>query len=137
MKTRTKMRRYAFHPFRGVANLCSKRMVELANNVANILEMEEIDLENIVGSRTRGKKIDFTKEVQKAGNELDEDDDDDGDFVSLLSCPLTWLGCSDRRGEIVTCSGYYSVVSRPRAKVEFSMSISRETFLTDCWTSFI
>jgi hypothetical protein len=45
--------------------------------------MEEIDLENIVGRRTRGKKIDFTEEAKKAGNDLDDDDDEDGDFVCL------------------------------------------------------
>lgn len=41
--------------------------------------MEEIDTGNIVGSRTRGKAIDF----QKANNEADdlpESDDEDEDF---------------------------------------------------------
>lgn len=37
--------------------------------------MEEIDEDNIVGSRTRGKTIDFAQ----AAKELDEDDEDDED----------------------------------------------------------
>jgi len=47
-------------------------------------DMEEIDLENIVGRRTRGKKIDFSEEAKKAGNELDEDDEDDDDFIEPI-----------------------------------------------------
>ncbi|OAL01587.1 hypothetical protein IQ06DRAFT_218614 [Phaeosphaeriaceae sp. SRC1lsM3a] len=41
--------------------------------------MEEIDTANVVGSRTRGKNIDFTKANQELGE--DEDEDDDEDFV--------------------------------------------------------
>lgn len=46
--------------------------------------MEEIDLDNIIGGRTRGKVIDWNEAEQKAkeaGDELgEEDDDDDEDF---------------------------------------------------------
>lgn len=41
--------------------------------------MEEIDTGNIVGSRTRGKTIDYAKAAEELGEE-DEDEDDDGDF---------------------------------------------------------
>ena len=42
--------------------------------------MEEIDLDNIVGRRTRGKKINFAKAAEEAKDELgDEDDDDEED----------------------------------------------------------
>ena len=41
--------------------------------------MEEIDTANVVGSRTRGKNIDFAKANQELGE--DEDEDDDEDFV--------------------------------------------------------
>jgi hypothetical protein len=41
--------------------------------------MEEIDSTNIIGSRTRGKTIDFAKANQELGD--DEDEDDDEDFV--------------------------------------------------------
>ncbi|KAH7411812.1 histone chaperone domain CHZ-domain-containing protein [Phaeosphaeria sp. MPI-PUGE-AT-0046c] len=41
--------------------------------------MEEIDTANVVGSRTRGKNIDFTKANQELAE--DEDEDDDEDFV--------------------------------------------------------
>jgi hypothetical protein len=68
--------------------------------------MEEIDLENIVGRRTRGKKIDYTKEAQKPGNnDIEEDDDEDDDFVTFVLNIANALGCSDRRGEIV-CFAY-------------------------------
>ena len=40
--------------------------------------MEEIDLGNIVGRRTRGNKIDFVK--ANADNDLPESDDEDDDF---------------------------------------------------------
>ena len=43
-----------------------------------------IDTENIVGSRTRGKQIDYAaaeQEAKDAGEQLaDEDEDDDDDF---------------------------------------------------------
>jgi hypothetical protein len=41
--------------------------------------MEEIDEDNIVGSRTRGKEIDYAQ-AAKDLEEDDEDDDDDEDF---------------------------------------------------------
>lgn len=40
--------------------------------------MEEIDTDNIVSSRTRGKSIDFAKASQD--NDLPESDDEDDDF---------------------------------------------------------
>lgn len=48
--------------------------------------MEEIDMDNIVGTRTRGKNIDYAqaaKELDAAGGgEADEEDEeDDEDFV--------------------------------------------------------
>jgi hypothetical protein len=39
--------------------------------------MEEIETTNILGSRTRGKNIDFTKANQELGDEDEEDDDED------------------------------------------------------------
>ena len=39
--------------------------------------MEEIDPDNIVGTRTRGKQIDYAKAA--AEDELGEDEDDDDD----------------------------------------------------------
>jgi Histone chaperone domain CHZ len=41
--------------------------------------MEEIDLDNIVGSRTRGRQIDFAKAAENLPEE-DDDEDDDDDF---------------------------------------------------------
>lgn len=41
--------------------------------------MEEIDLDNIVGSRTRGRKIDFAKAAEQLPEE-DDDEDEDDDF---------------------------------------------------------
>ena len=40
--------------------------------------MEEIDTENIVSSRTRGKNIDYAQAAKEL--EDDEDDEDDDDF---------------------------------------------------------
>ncbi|KAL2257332.1 hypothetical protein VTK26DRAFT_323 [Humicola hyalothermophila] len=42
--------------------------------------MEEIDLENVIGRRTRGKVIDFAKAAEENPPEDDEDDEDDDDF---------------------------------------------------------
>jgi hypothetical protein len=42
--------------------------------------MEEIDEENIMGRRTRGRNIDFA-EAAKNLDEDDDDEDEDGDFV--------------------------------------------------------
>jgi len=47
--------------------------------------MEEIDPTNIVGRRTRGKKIDYAKEAAAAGNELEDDDEDDEEYVDSSS----------------------------------------------------
>jgi len=41
--------------------------------------MEEIETDNIVPGRTRGKTIDFKKANEELGD--DDDDDDDEDFV--------------------------------------------------------
>ncbi|KAH3914862.1 histone H2A.Z-specific chaperone CHZ1 [Parastagonospora nodorum] len=41
--------------------------------------MEEIDTANVIGSRTRGKNIDFAKANQELGD--DDEEDDDEDFV--------------------------------------------------------
>lgn len=41
--------------------------------------MEEIDTENIVGARTRGKNIDFAKAAEGLDDE-DDDEEDDEDF---------------------------------------------------------
>lgn len=41
--------------------------------------MEEIDIDNIVGRRTRGRQIDFAKAAEQLPEE-DEDEDDDDDF---------------------------------------------------------
>ncbi|KAK4102645.1 hypothetical protein N658DRAFT_469340 [Parathielavia hyrcaniae] len=43
--------------------------------------MEEIDLDNVIGRRTRGKVIDFAKAAQENPVEEDEDEEDDDDFV--------------------------------------------------------
>lgn len=42
--------------------------------------MEEIDLDNIVGSRTRGKEIDYAQAAKDYPEEEDEDEEDDDDF---------------------------------------------------------
>lgn len=44
--------------------------------------MEEIDVENIVGRRTRGKVIDFAKAAQENPPDEDDDEEDDDDFVA-------------------------------------------------------
>jgi hypothetical protein len=41
--------------------------------------MEEIDEENIMGRRTRGRNIDFAEAAKNLDGD-DDDDDDDGDF---------------------------------------------------------
>jgi hypothetical protein len=44
-------------------------------------DMVEIEETNIVGSRTRGKAINFAEAAEKMGDDLeDDDDDDDEDF---------------------------------------------------------
>jgi hypothetical protein len=53
----------------------------------NSLDMAEIDLTNIVSRRTRGKKIDYAKEAAAAGNTLDEDDEEDEEYVRSLALP--------------------------------------------------
>jgi hypothetical protein len=42
--------------------------------------MEEIDLDNVIGRRTRGKVIDFAKAAEENPPEEDDDEDDDEDF---------------------------------------------------------
>jgi len=43
--------------------------------------MEEIDLDNIVNSRTRGKQIDYAQAAKDLpADEEDEEDEDDDDF---------------------------------------------------------
>lgn len=45
--------------------------------------MDEIDLDNIVGTRTRGKNIDYAqaaKDLEAEQAEDDEDDEEDDDF---------------------------------------------------------
>ena len=43
--------------------------------------MEEIDMDNIVGSRTRGKNIDYAQAAKDLeGEDDDEDDEEDDDF---------------------------------------------------------
>lgn len=44
--------------------------------------MEEIDLDNVIGRRTRGKVIDFAKAAQENPVENDEDEEEDDDFVA-------------------------------------------------------
>jgi hypothetical protein len=47
--------------------------------------MAEIDPLNIVSRRTRGRKIDYVKEAEAAGNELEDDDENDEEYVLPLS----------------------------------------------------
>jgi hypothetical protein len=42
--------------------------------------MEEINLDNVIGRRTRGKVIDFAKAAEENPPEEDDDEDDDEDF---------------------------------------------------------
>lgn len=59
--------------------------VHVRMTVTNILtaeepdedNMEEIETGNILGSRTRGKNIDFAKANQELGDEDEEEDDED------------------------------------------------------------
>ncbi|KAL2185435.1 hypothetical protein L209DRAFT_756574 [Thermothelomyces heterothallicus CBS 203.75] len=44
--------------------------------------LEEIDLDNVIGRRTRGKVIDFAKAAAENPPEDDEDEEDDEDFVA-------------------------------------------------------
>ena len=59
-----------------------------------IVDMEEIDPTNIVPRRTRGRKIDFAKEAEAAGNELEDDDEDDEEYVLPNHLPSNFSGCS-------------------------------------------
>lgn len=43
--------------------------------------MEEIDMDNIVGSRTRGKNIDYAQAAKEMEGQDDEDEEEDDDFV--------------------------------------------------------
>ncbi|RKU47433.1 hypothetical protein DL546_008665 [Coniochaeta pulveracea] len=42
--------------------------------------MEEINLDNVIGRRTRGKVIDFAKAAQENPADAEEDSEDDEDF---------------------------------------------------------
>lgn len=42
--------------------------------------MDEIDLDNVIGRRTRGRVIDFAKAAEENPADDDEDEDDDDDF---------------------------------------------------------
>lgn len=42
--------------------------------------MEEIDTDNIVGSRTRGKNIDYAEAAKQLDGNDDDDEEDDEDF---------------------------------------------------------
>jgi hypothetical protein len=42
--------------------------------------MEEIDTDNIVPGRTRGKAIDYAEAAKQLGDDEEEDDEDDEDF---------------------------------------------------------
>lgn len=42
--------------------------------------MEEIDQDNIVSGRTRGKNIDFAEAAKNMPEDEDEEEDDDEDF---------------------------------------------------------
>ncbi|KAM7218816.1 putative histone chaperone domain chz [Rhypophila decipiens] len=42
--------------------------------------MEEINLDNVIGRRTRGKVIDFAKAAEENPVDADDDEDDDDDF---------------------------------------------------------
>jgi hypothetical protein len=42
--------------------------------------MDEIDLNNLVNRRTRGRVIDFAKAAEENPADDDEDDEDDDDF---------------------------------------------------------
>ena len=46
--------------------------------------MEEIDTNNIVGRRTRGRQIDFAKAAQELPED-DEDEEDDDDFEEPIA----------------------------------------------------
>jgi hypothetical protein len=91
--------------------------------------MEEIDLENIVGRRTRGKKIDYTKEAQKPGNnDIEEDDDEDDDFVTfpINIAKRVRLLRSKRRNSML--SVFHSVCLDTRKSILF-ISIFRSNLL--------
>jgi len=62
---------------------CSTPHTRRATNhpAADEDNMEEIDLDNVIGRRTRGKVIDFAKAAAENPPDDDEDEDDDEDFV--------------------------------------------------------
>lgn len=57
-------------------------MLRVTNQTTADDNLEEIDLDNVVGRRTRGKVIDFAKAAAENPPEDDEDDEDDEDFVA-------------------------------------------------------
>lgn len=63
----------------------------LADNIAHLSDcraaeeednLEEIDLDNVIGRRTRGKVIDFAKAAEENPPDEDDDEEDDADFVA-------------------------------------------------------
>lgn len=60
-------------------------MVGMLISTTDDVDMAEIDPTNIVPRRTRGRKIDFAKEAEAAGPDLEEDDEEDEEYVSLLT----------------------------------------------------
>ena len=76
--------------------------------------MEEIDMDNIVGSRTRGKNIDFA-EAAKNMEEDEEDEEDDEDFQD------------DDAMVGVTSASEHSVLVRQDSTARSVASRSRET----------
>jgi hypothetical protein len=63
-----------------------RRKIWIANKLTGEPEeadednMEEIDTDNIIGSRTRGKNIDYAEAAKQLEGADDEDDEDDEDF---------------------------------------------------------
>ena len=57
------------------------RVAATNNPAADEDNMEEIDLDNVIGRRTRGKVIDFAKAAEENPADDDEDEEDDEDFV--------------------------------------------------------
>ncbi|KXT12591.1 hypothetical protein AC579_378 [Pseudocercospora musae] len=61
--------------------------------------MEEIDMDNIVGSRTRGKNIDFAEAAKNMVEDDEDEEDDDEDFqdddaMSIVPPPLILQICA-------------------------------------------
>ena len=68
-------------PTQALLSVFNANVLRLKEEEEDEDNMEEIDLDNIVGSRTRGKQIDYAKAAEEAKDELeDEDEEDDDDF---------------------------------------------------------